>query len=65
MDFDDYNWTLRNSSLDPSKVPEIAQQYTEEQINTKQVKMIVEAIVRTDRRYEEVVPNKIFRKIAE
>jgi hypothetical protein len=30
IDFDDYNWTLRGSSLDPSKVPEIGEQYTAE-----------------------------------
>jgi len=32
-----------NSSLDPSKVPEIKEQYSEEQIATKQVAFIVDA----------------------
>jgi hypothetical protein len=64
MDFDDYPWRLRGSSLDPSKVPEIAEQYTDEQIDAFQVKMIVNLLVRPDPRYAEVVPNKIFRKTA-
>lgn len=62
VDFDDYGWKLRGSSLDPKLVPEIAEQYTDEQIDTRQVKMIVETLVRPDNRYLELVPNKIFRK---
>ena len=64
IDFDDYDWTLKDSSLDPSKVPEIAQQYTEEQISSKQVKMIVDLLVKSDKRYHEVLPYKVFKKIA-
>jgi hypothetical protein len=63
MDFDDYGWRLRNSSLDPQKVPVIGDQYTDEQINAFQVRMIVDILVRPDRRYEEVKENKVFRKI--
>lgn len=64
MDFDDYEWRLRGSSLDPSKLPIIADQYTDEQIDAFQVKMIVDELVRRDPRYKEVVKNKIFQKIA-
>jgi hypothetical protein len=64
MDFDDYNWRLRGSSLDPRKVPVTAEQYTDEQINTKQVQMIVDHLVKPDPRYKEVRRNKIYRKIA-
>jgi hypothetical protein len=64
MDFDDYHWTLKGSSLDPAKVPAIGQQYTDEQVAAQQVRLIVDACVRTDPRYVEVVPNKVFRKIA-
>lgn len=64
MDFDDYAWTLRGSSLDPAHVPQIAEQYTEEQIGTQQVKMIVDTLVRPDPRYEEIVPKKIYQKVA-
>lgn len=64
IDFDDYNWRLRNSSLDPSKVPVIARQYTAEQIDAFQVKMIVDVLVKPDARYEECVPDRVYRKIA-
>lgn len=62
MDFDDYVWRLRGSSLDPIRVPEIAMQYTEEQIDAYQVKMIVDNLVKTDPRYVEVVANKVYQK---
>lgn len=64
IDFDDYDWTLRGSSLDPKKIPAIADQYTDEQIDSKQVALIVDHIVRPDSRYKEIVKNKIFQKIA-
>lgn len=64
IDFDDYHWTIRGSSLDPEKVPEILLQYTDEQIDSKQVEMIVDLIVRNDHRYDEIVPNKVFKKIS-
>jgi len=63
IDFDDYHWTLLNSSLDPSKVPEIKEQYTEEQIATKQVAFIVDALVKTDKRYKQLVENKLYQKL--
>jgi hypothetical protein len=63
MDFDDYSWRLRGSSLDPSKIPAIAEQYTDEQIDAYQVKMIIEALVKRDVRYKEVIKDKIFRKL--
>lgn len=63
IDFDDYSWSLRGSSLDPSKIPAIADQYTDEQIDSKQVAMIVDGLVKTDPRYKEVVANKIYQKI--
>ncbi|PWB88798.1 hypothetical protein C5688_18920 [Methylocystis sp. MitZ-2018] len=65
MDFDDYNWRLRGSSLDPQKVPQISEQYTNEQIESYQVKMIVDLLVKPNSRYKEVVPQKIYQKIAD
>lgn len=62
VDFDDYGWTLRGSSLDPAAVPQTADLYTAEQIDDRQVKAIVDLLVRPRRDYEEVVPNRIFRK---
>ena len=64
VDFDDYSWTLRGSSLDPIKTPAVDLQYTDEQIDTPQVKMIIDTLVTPDKRYIEVVPNKIYQKIA-
>lgn len=64
VDFDDYHWSLKGSSLDPSKVPEISLQYTDEQIKCKQVAMIVDLLVKTDNRYQEIIPNKVYQKIA-
>lgn len=64
IDFDDYSWKLRGSSLDPLKVPAIAEQYTNEQIDSKQVALIVDNLVRPDKRYREIVENKIFQKIS-
>jgi hypothetical protein len=64
IDFDDYDWRIRGSSVDPAKVPKIAEQYTDEQIDAFQVKMIVDELVRRDVRYKEVVKEKIFQKTA-
>jgi tRNA (mo5U34)-methyltransferase len=62
VEFDDYDWSLRGSSLDPSKVPVIGEQYTEEQIADRQVKAIVDLIVRRKGYYTEVDKNRLFRK---
>jgi len=64
MDFDDYHWRLRGSSLDPAHVPEIGEQYTDAQIDAKQVQMIVDHLVKPDRRYREVLKNKVFQKVS-
>ena len=50
--------------MDPSRIPETSLQYTEEQIDAYQVKMIVDTLVRRDARYREIVKDKIFQKIA-
>jgi hypothetical protein len=64
IDFDDYDWTLKGSSLDPRKVPIISEMYTDEQINAKQMKLIVDLLVMGSNRYVERVKNKIYQKIA-
>jgi hypothetical protein len=65
VDFDDYEWSFEVSpSLNPAVFPLTAKLYTAEQIAAQQVKMIVNLIVRRDPRYREIVPNKIFQKIA-
>lgn len=62
IDFADYDWRLRGSSLDPARVTATALMYTEEQIDALQVRDIVELLVRPRPDYVEVLPNKIFRK---
>jgi predicted O-methyltransferase YrrM len=65
LDFDDYTWTLRASpSMNPDIFPEVAELYTDEQIDSRQVALVVDLLVRTDARYEEIVADKVFRKRA-
>jgi len=63
IDFDDYDWRLRGSSLDPARLPLIRDLYTEEQIDSYQVRLIVDVLVKGSNRYAEVVSNKVFRKL--
>lgn len=61
VEFDDYHWTLRHSSLDPRRVPETALLHTDEQIATPQVRDIVELLA-WGRGYAEILPQRIYRK---
>ena len=64
IDFDDYYWTIDGSpTVNPRVYPRMGKMYTDEQMHTKQVASIVELLVRRPGRYEEVVPNRIFRKL--
>ena len=61
IDFDDYFWSLSRSKW----MADTRHDYmTEEQIEAQQVKLVIETLVRTDPRYEEVVAHKLFRKLA-
>lgn len=63
LDFDDYTWTLRRSpSMNPEAFPDVEWLYTDEQIDARQVALVVDLLMRRDARYEEVVADKIFRK---
>jgi predicted O-methyltransferase YrrM len=65
VDFDDYWWTMAGSTtVSPAVRPATLERYTEEQIQTPQIRMVVELLVKRDPRYEPVVPNRIFRKLA-
>jgi hypothetical protein len=44
------------------QVPAIASQYTDEQIDTQQVRMIVYHLARPERRCEEMLRNTVLRK---
>jgi hypothetical protein len=64
IDFDDHDWTIDGSpTVNPRAFPTMRKLYTEEQMATPQVRMIVDLLVRPGNRYAEVVPNKIFRKL--
>ena len=66
VDFDDYAWTLaRSPSMSPQAFPPTRALYTDEQIEAPQVALVVDLLVRTDPRYEEVVADKVFRKRAD
>jgi predicted O-methyltransferase YrrM len=63
VDLDDYGWTLANSpSMNPSAFPDVEGLYTDEQIESRQVALVVDLLVRADAGYDEVVANKVFRK---
>jgi hypothetical protein len=65
VDFDDYNWSIATSATaKPERNPAILEAYTEEQVEARQVKMVVDLLVRRDSRYQEIVRNKIFRKLS-
>jgi predicted O-methyltransferase YrrM len=66
VDFDDYGWTLaRSPSMSPDVFAPTRLLYSDEQIEAAQVALVVDLLVRADGRYEEVVPDKLFRKRAE
>lgn len=65
IDFDDYDWTLRNSpSVNPISYPPTKKMFTREQMETRQVALIIDLLVKRDPSYTEVIKNKIFRKTA-
>ncbi|MGI8948588.1 MAG: class I SAM-dependent methyltransferase [Ornithinimicrobium sp.] len=65
IDFDDFDWSLAASeTMNPSVFPATADLHTQEQIESRQVALVVDLVVRSDPRYEEILPNKAFRKRA-
>ncbi|MEO6349368.1 MAG: hypothetical protein ABIP53_01835 [Candidatus Limnocylindrales bacterium] len=61
IDFDDYYWSVSRSKW----MADTRHSYlTEEQIEAQHVKLVIETLVEPDPRYEEVVPHKLYRKIA-
>jgi predicted O-methyltransferase YrrM len=63
VDFDDYAWTLAGSpSMKPEVFPDVCRLYSPEQIEERQVALVVDVLVRPDPRYEELLENKVFRK---
>tara|TARA_B100001057_G_scaffold115675_1_gene114194 strand:+ start:595 stop:1179 length:585 start_codon:yes stop_codon:yes gene_type:complete len=69
IEFDDYNWTIGKSPTcspyPPVNNKKWLKNYTKEQIDTSHVKLIVDNLVKTNKRYKEIVPNRIYQKIIE
>jgi hypothetical protein len=64
LDFDDYHWTIDGSpTVNPRVCPRMGEMYTDEQMQTSQVSLIVDLLVRRSGHYDEVVAEKIFRKM--
>lgn len=61
IDFDDYFWSVEGSKWMAERRHEYM---TNEQIEAQQVKLVIDNLVAANRRYEEVTPHKVFRKIA-
>jgi len=64
IEFDDYHWTIeRSPSMNPQAFPASDRLFTREQMAERQVALVVDLLVRRDRRYEEIVENRLFRKV--
>lgn len=61
IDFDDYFWSVSGSKWLADRRHEYM---TDEQIETQQIKLLVDNLVMPNPRYEEVTPHKVYRKIA-
>lgn len=62
IDFDDYNWTIAGSAaLKPENFPPTGEMYTPEQVNSRQVAMIVERLA-LPMGYREIRHQKIYQK---
>ena len=57
IDFDDYDWTFKDFCFPPFR-----KMYTREQIETPQVGLLIDLLVKRDPHYTEVTQNKIFQK---
>lgn len=56
--FDDMHWTFNKSpTMNPSKNPEIRKHYSPEQLSRSHVELVVDLLMRSDSRYEQVLLN--------
>lgn len=66
VEFDDYDWFIGKSqrSLNYFQTLHggVENVYTDEQVHTPQVALIVDLLVKNDSRYEEIVKNRVYRK---
>ena len=65
IDFDDYNWSWGGSpTMNPKNTPWVLDFMSDEQIDMKQVKLLVDEFVAKDPDFEVVKKNKVYRKRA-
>ena len=63
IDFDDYDWSLKSSpSQGPDVFPLTKKLYSDEQINEKGIKILIENYVEVSGKYEVIIKNKIYKK---
>jgi len=67
VEFDDYGWYIgkSQSSLNywQNEHGGVENIYTDEQVYTPQVALVVDLLVKRDSRYEELVKNRVYRKV--
>jgi len=61
IDFDDYYWRFLGSAHMSNTRDEFM---TQEQIEERQIKLVIDLFVKNNSRYEEVSPNKAYRKLS-
>lgn len=65
FEMDDYMWSISKSpTINPRVFPQIRRMYSDEQINENQVRLVIDLLVKTDKRYAEILPNRLYKKIA-
>ena len=66
IEFDDYSWSLAASpTSNPKANPKILDVFTQAQIEEPQVKEVVDLLVKTNVRYQAIVPNRMYRKLSD
>ncbi len=65
VEFDDYEWCIAHSpTMNPDVFPASRDLYNDEQIQERQVALVIDLLVKPDKRYEEIVANRLYRKVA-
>jgi len=63
IEFCNYTWTFMNSpSMNPHKREKTDDDYTHEMCQHAQVKLVVDALVKTDPRYKTIIKDRLYRK---
>lgn len=67
IEFDDYGWSIGKSPscspYPPVNNKSYLENFTKEQIDTPHVKLIVDNLVKTNKRYKQIIKNRVYEKI--